>query len=128
MTIKPPLTILPNSALDLELEINKGTIKVEECVLNKTKAAENEISSLKKQIKKLKANIQNFNSRITETRNRLTREKIESEKALKEDIKVWKKELGNERKLKIKFEKKLNKISVLSRISATPSRPVSNFS
>ena len=87
MTIKPPLTILPNSALDLELEINKGTIKVEECVLNKTKAAENEISSLKKQIKKLKANIQNFNSRITETRNRLTREKSESEKALKEDIK-----------------------------------------
>ena len=114
---------------ELKLEISRDKIKVEETSLNQAKYAENEILSLKEQNRKLEGSIQNFNSKLTETRSRLYKEKSESEKALKQEIKEWKKDLGIERKLRINAEKRLSKFSIKSRMS-TPcfSKPESNTS
>ena len=84
---------------------------------------------MKEKNRNLEVKIQNFNTKLSETRSRLYKEKSESEKALKKEIKEWKKDLGTERKLRINAEKRLSQISNHSRIS-TPfvSIPESNSS
>ena len=62
---------------------------------------------MKNHIINLENIITNTNAKLTETSSRLLREKAAAEKVLKEEIKEWKKELGAERKLKIRLEKKL---------------------
>ena len=43
---------------------------------------------------------------MSEAIERFGREKLEADKSFKKDIKVWKKDLGTERRFKIKLEKK----------------------
>jgi chromosome segregation ATPase len=74
---------------ELKLEKTRDKIKVEDNT-HKSKDAEKEILSLKEKNRNLEVKIQNFNTKLSETRSRLYKEKSESEKALKTEIKEWK--------------------------------------
>ena len=60
-----------------------------------------------------------LNTELSETRSRLKKEQSDVTEALKVDIKHWKKELGKERKLKIKFVKKLEESRSLATLQVT---------
>ena len=57
---------------------------------------------------------------MNRTRPRLSEEKDEAAKAFKQEIKLWKKKLGNERRKKIKLERKLSSLLSSSIISTIP--------
>ena len=93
-----------------KLQLKLGTkIKEEENLVAKEIEADLDNNEMKNHIINLENIITNTNAKLTETSSRLLREKAAAEKALKEEIKEWKKELGAERKLKIRLEKKLAK-------------------
>ena len=70
---------------------------------------EEEIQFLKLSDQNQKAINIRLNNFMNRSRSRLLEEKDEDAKAFKQEIKLWKKKLGNERRKKIKLERKLSK-------------------
>ena len=106
-----------NEKLQLKYD---GKIKVEDNFLAKQIEADVEKKEMKNRIRHLEDHIKNTNAKLTETSSRLLREKAAAEKALKQEIKEWKKELGAERKLKIRLEKKLAESHKKCETSSSP--------
>ena len=66
-----------------------------------------EAEDMRKNNEHLKLKLTRLNSELSETRVKTQNEIVELRKAFKADVKQWKKDLGEERKLKIRHEKKL---------------------
>ena len=95
---------------DLKYKLNIASVSVgmKESLMLKVKETESELDSANMLNKRLEKSVNKCNLKLAETSNRLLKEKSESEKYLKKDIKEWKKELGNERRHKINLKNGLD--------------------
>jgi hypothetical protein len=83
--------------------------KETEDILNEKYILEEEVQFLKLSDKNQRSINIRLNNYMNSSRSRLLEEKDKAAKAFKQEIKLWKKKLGNERRKKIKLERKLSK-------------------
>ena len=84
-------------------EVKKINISLESCVEDQAKY----IHDLEAKNQTLDHLVKKFDTELSAKRSSHKREITEVTKALKKEVKSWKKKLGQERKLKIKLEKKI---------------------
>ena len=83
-----------------------------------------EAVDMKKNNEHLKQKLTRLNSELSETRVKTQNEIVKLRKAFKAEVKQWKKDLGEERKLKIRLEKKLENSAQKPRLTSTSSQTV----
>ena len=97
-------------------------IVVEENLLTKLSKISLEKDESNKRVMQLEDLVKNSNSKLAKTTLKHEKDKQATVKALKSEIKEWKKDLGTERKFKINLEKKLSKLEE-SKSKLAPSSP-----
>ena len=84
-----------------------------------------EIDHLKSSVKVKDEIAKNLNKQISELKLKVEKEKVIANKRFKDEVKSWKKELGEERREKIKLEKKLEKeIEKAEKIKEVKGKPL----